>query len=106
MPFKKGESGNPDGRKKGSKNKASKIGQDKIADFLNNGGYDTLMKEINELDGHYKVNALIKLIEFVVPKQKAVEHKGDNQIGTITVNFDSSNTMPPITSENDLFDDD
>jgi alanine-alpha-ketoisovalerate/valine-pyruvate aminotransferase len=100
--FQKGEGGRP----KGAKNKSTKLGQAKIASFLDNGGYDDLMQEIARLEGKDKVHAYIKLIEFVVPKQKAVEHKGDNAIGTITVNFDSSNTMPPITSENDLFDDD
>ncbi len=97
--------GNP-GKPKGAKNKSTKIGQQKIANFLNNGGYDDLMTEIALLEGKDKVQAYIKLIEFVVPKQKAVEHKGDNAIGTLTVNFDSTNTVAPITSENDLFDDD
>jgi hypothetical protein len=100
--FKKGEGGRP----KGSKNKSTKIGQQKIASFLDNGGYDDLMAEIATLEGRDKVTAYIKLIEFVVPKQKAVEHKGDSALGTIMVSFDSTSSMPPITSENELFNDD
>ena len=98
------QKGNP-GKPKGAKNKSSKLGKEKIAKFLDEGGYDDMMQEIAMLDGKDKVQAYIKLIEFVVPKQKAVEHKGDTNLGTISVNFQSTH-VPPITSENDMYDDD
>jgi hypothetical protein len=99
--FKKGEGGRP----KGARNKSSKIGQQKISNYLDTKGYADLIAEIEQLESKDKVQAIIKLIEFVVPKQKAVEHKGDTNLGTISVNFQSTH-VPPITSENDMFDDD
>jgi hypothetical protein len=99
--FKKGEGGRP----KGARNKSSKIGQQKISNYLDTKGYADLIAEIEQLESKDKVEAIIKLIEFVVSKQKAVEHKGDTNLGTISVNFQSTH-VPPITSENDMFDDD
>jgi len=100
--FKEGNKGRP----KGAKNKTTNIGKDKISKYLEKEGYKALIDTIKKLDDKDKVTALLKLIEFVVPKQKAIEHSGsDTPFGSINVSF-TTDSIPPITSENDTFNDD
>lgn len=64
--------GNP-GRPKGSKNKRQLLSNARIADYFNEQGFDDLIKEIRKLKGQYKVNAQLKLLEFVMPRQKSID---------------------------------
>lgn len=104
MPFKKGQSGNPKGREKGTKNKDSK-GKQVIKEYFESGGLEQLLADIEKLDEKDKVTAKIKLVEYYMPKQKEVNNTHDIKNNILEINFTKKNT-PPITSENDLFDDD
>ncbi len=69
------------GRPKGSNNKTTNIGKDKISSYLEKEGYQELIDEIGDLEGYAKVQALLKLMEFVMPKLKATDHtSGGEQI--------------------------
>jgi hypothetical protein len=103
MPFKKGHKLGQ-GRPKGSKNKDS-FGKTRIKEYFENGGLEMLLADIEELEAKDKVNAKIKLIEYYLPKQKEVNNTHDIKNNILEVNF-TKKSVPPITSENDLFDDD
>jgi len=96
------------GRQPGSKNKKTLAKKEELEKlFHENGGFKKLFNTIEAIEEPKdKASALVKVMKFFMAEQKAVEHKGDNALGTIVVNFDSTSTMPPITSENDMFDDD
>ena len=68
--FKKGNGGRP----KGAKNKTSKIlSNHKIAEYFKTRGFDELLTAIDGLEDKDKVNAQLKMLEFVMPRQKAVD---------------------------------
>jgi hypothetical protein len=78
MPFKKGQSGNINGRPKGSKNKRTLIGAEEAQKALETlGGF----KKIGELvqlmieEGELKdaANVILKMSEFAHPKLKAMD---------------------------------
>lgn len=98
------------GRTKGTPNKGNTEDKQKARQcFEDAGGFEEvfdLIKKVAKDSPKDAASLMMKAAEFFLPKQKAVEHKGDNAIGTLTVNFDSTNTVAPITSENELFDDD
>ena len=93
------------GRPKGSKNKTDNYGKAKIKEYFENGGLESLLADIEELDAKDKVQAKIKLIEYYTPKQKETTNKHEFQNSTLQINFTKTDTKP-ITSENDMFDDD
>lgn len=103
MPFKKGHKLGQ-GRPKGSKNKDSK-GKQVIKEYFENGGLEQLLADIEALEEKDKVTAKIKLIEYYMPKQKEVQNTHELKNNVLEINFTKTNT-PPITSENDLYDDD
>ena len=72
MAFEKGNS-LAKGRPKGSKNKAGQVIRDKISKYITDEGYDALVKEIADLEGTDKVNALLKLMKFAVPELKSID---------------------------------
>lgn len=71
MPFKKGQSGNPRGRKKGTNNaaKSSDI-RDKIKESLS---IDDLLTDIEDCRPEHRASLKIKLLEFIVPKLRSIE---------------------------------
>lgn len=78
MPFKKGESGNPDGRPKGSLNKSTIAGAEQATAALEKmGGFDKVADLIDKLieGGFLKeaANLMLKMSEFAYPKLKAVD---------------------------------
>lgn len=97
------------GRPKGSKNKTTLVGKERIQQyFTEQGGLDQLLADIEQLEPKDKVNAKIKLIEYFIPKQRENKHNHEIKNSVLEINLTQSNT-PPITSENeisDLFDDD
>lgn len=72
--FKKGQSGNPAGRKVGSKNKATEVLRRKISkivgDYMKGDQFDSDMKELSASE---RVNAIIKMTSFILPKLQSVE---------------------------------
>tara|TARA_R110000803_G_scaffold58651_1_gene116845 strand:+ start:66 stop:383 length:318 start_codon:yes stop_codon:yes gene_type:complete len=97
------------GREAGTKNKVSSPEKEQAKEcFENAGGFKkifSLIEIVAEDSPKDAAGLMLKAVEFFLPKQKAVEHKGDSTLGTISVNFQSTH-VPPITSENDMFDDD
>lgn len=70
--YKKGESGNPNGRPQGSKNRNAV--RQTIGDLLSDRfTIESLSKDLDALEPRDRISALIRLIEFVAPRLKAVE---------------------------------
>ena len=86
-------------------NRGSAFRTARIKEYFENGGLESLLADIEELDAKDKVQAKIKLIEYYTPKQKETTNKHEFQNSTLQINFTKTDTKP-ITSENDMFDDD
>lgn len=70
MPFKPGESGNPAGRKRGSRNKLNATSKRKLAAFFES-QIDNLPMWFEQIsDPRDKVSLLIKIAPYVVAKVK------------------------------------
>ncbi|HYH15861.1 MAG TPA: DUF5681 domain-containing protein [Flavisolibacter sp.] len=67
MPFEPGKSGNPNGRPKGSLNKAAGNVRDNLASLLEENG-NKLKTELDKLEGKDYVSAYTALLPYVVPK--------------------------------------
>lgn len=64
------------GRPQGAKNKTSKSLRAKIESLLNS-NFDTIEEDLNKLQPNERVKAYLKLLEFVVPKQRNIQQKID-----------------------------
>ncbi|MGQ8336871.1 DUF5681 domain-containing protein [Sunxiuqinia sp. A32] len=72
--FKKGESGNPGGRPKGSKNKATENLRDVISGVLSKEMTPTKLKNIlTKLEPKDRLSYMIKLADFVLPRLKQTD---------------------------------
>lgn len=71
MPFKKGESGNPLGKPKGSINKSSKDLRDTISSFLES-KFPTVLKDFEKLQPKERVKLYCDLLQYGLPKLQAV----------------------------------
>ena len=97
--------GNP-GKKPGTKNKP-KPGKKFLHDYLVGLITDETFKgwlESPDLAIKDKINAYLKALEFVMPKQQKIELDGDIHTNLIQVKFESTNVLP-IHSETDFLDD-
>jgi hypothetical protein len=70
MAFKKGQSGNPNGKPKGAKNKINQDLRDKISLFLN-GEFATVTNEFKLLDPKDKLKFYTDLLQYGLPKLQA-----------------------------------
>ena len=84
MAFKKGESGNPKGRVKGSENKTTK----EIKEILNHalfGNPQSIIDDLEELNPKDRLNIKAQFAKFILPSLKAVDAKvtteGDTSLG-------------------------
>ena len=72
MKYQKGQSGNPQGRPKGSKNKV----KDKVLNLLTSiveDNIERLQEDLDSLEPQDRVKALTNLIGYILPKQQAVK---------------------------------
>lgn len=76
MTFKKGISGNPEGRPKGSQNKTTPQLRMLINKLVED-QFECFIKDIKELKAKERVTIFLKLLEFVLPKQRYVEQQLD-----------------------------
>jgi hypothetical protein len=68
MAFEKGVSGNPNGRKRGTANKATTAVREAIAAVLAEADATQLATQLNTLTGKDYIDAYVKLAEFITPK--------------------------------------
>lgn len=76
MKYKPGQSGNPNGRPKGSKNKAPVIAKEAITELLAKES-EELPELLKELTPRDRVQAFVALAKFVIPTLKATELQAD-----------------------------
>lgn len=72
MPFKKGKSGNPNGRKPGTPNRVTGDLRQRIQQLLDE-QFDNLQADFKALDPKERVNAFIRLLEYTTPKLQRTE---------------------------------
>ena len=88
MPFEKGKSGNPNGRKKGVPNKDTEIIREAISDIVA-GNIENIQKWLDDIAGDdpsKAMNLLLQLMEYKIPKLSRTEMKLDADVkGTTTV---------------------
>ena len=77
MKFQEGQSGNPNGRPKGSKDKATKALRERLEMLIDEIKFDQLVKDINSLKPKERIDAFLGLAEFVLPKLNRVTLAGD-----------------------------
>lgn len=71
MKFKKGISGNPSGRPRGTKNKATALLYSKITSIIES-KIDRLQADIESLEPKDRVRFVATLLNYFVPKQRAI----------------------------------
>lgn len=76
MPFEKGKSGNPDGRPKGSQNKASGQLRTLISNFLEK-NFPVVEREFASLEAKDKIKYFIDLLQYSLPKLQSVSTEID-----------------------------
>ena len=76
MAFKKGQSGNPSGRKPGVSNKITKELRDRIKDFLE-GKWSQIEDDFENLEPEKRVALFEKLLQFVLPRMASMDLEGE-----------------------------
>lgn len=71
MKYKKGVSGNPNGRPKGTKNKATAALIERVEKLIAN-NIDTLESDLRELEPRERVKAIISLLNYALPKRQSI----------------------------------
>ena len=94
------------GRPKGAKNKSTILGREMLEKyFFKDKGLENLLQDIDGMEYERdRVNARIKMLEFVMPKQKEIDLKTDASFGILQLSFDGSTGIQPIQSESDIED--
>jgi len=85
MKYKKGQSGNPSGRKPGTKNKIPGDLREKLSSFLENGFEDFLI-DYSKLPAHERIKTFRLCLQYVLPKMNAIDiNQGQEPIGEIII---------------------
>ena len=85
MPFKKGTSGNPIGRPKGSVSTTTKLIREHISQSING---NKIMEMLDKIDSPTEyINAISKLLPYSIGKIKAYEEIEEREPISININF-------------------
>ena len=100
------EKGNKEsqGRPKGAKNKTTIAGREMLEKyFFQDNGLQSLLNDIDSMEYEKdKVNAKIKLLEYILPKQKEIDlNIGGEDGNVLNITLHQSN-IKPITSEDEI----
>lgn len=76
MAFKKGQSGNPSGRRKGAANKVTAELRERIKDFLD-GQWDRIERDFDSLEPEKRVALFEKLLQYVLPRMASMDLEGE-----------------------------
>ncbi len=98
MAFKKGQSGNPKGRPRGAKNKATNELREWVERFIND-NLDTIANDIKELDPNERVKFFLALLNYTLPKQQSVKAEINDereQIVIANLSAESRETLEKI----------
>ena len=81
--FKKGQSGNPSGRKPGVSNKITKELRDRIKDFLE-GKWSQIEDDFENLEPEKRVALFEKLLQFVLPRMASMDLDANIDLTTLS----------------------
>ena len=85
MPFKKGTSGNPIGRPKGSVSTTTKLIREHISQAIDG---NKIMEMLDKIDSPTEyINAITKLLPYSIGKVKAFEDVEEREPISININF-------------------
>lgn len=77
MPFKKGIATNPNGRPKGSKNRATENLRDKVSIFLND-NWETVQRSFDKLEAKERLSFIIQLMKYSIPPLSSIDLTTNN----------------------------
>lgn len=98
MAFKKGQSGNPNGRPRGAKNKATNELREWVEKFIAD-NLDTIKNDIKELEPNERVKFFLALLNYTLPKQQSVKAEINDereQIVIANLSAESRETLEKI----------
>ena len=98
MAFKKGQSGNPNGRPRGAKNKATNELREWVERFLVD-NRENFINDIKELDPNERVKFFLALLNYTLPKQQSVKAEINDereQIVIANLSAESRETLEKI----------
>ena len=98
MAFKKGQSGNPKGRPRGAKNKATNELREWVERFIND-NLATIANDIKELEPNERVKFFLALLNYTLPKQQSVKAEINDereQIVIANLSAESRETLEKI----------
>tara|TARA_B100000700_G_scaffold293691_1_gene354937 strand:+ start:1415 stop:1696 length:282 start_codon:yes stop_codon:yes gene_type:complete len=85
MPFKKGTSGNPLGRPQGAVSTTTKLIREHISQAIDG---NKIMEMLNKIENPTEyINAVTKLMPYVIGKKKAYEEMDEIEPISININF-------------------
>tara|TARA_Y100000593_G_C4257634_1_gene310465 strand:+ start:698 stop:1069 length:372 start_codon:yes stop_codon:yes gene_type:complete len=95
--WKKGQSGNPEGRKKGQGNKVTKITRETIALALRGTTAEirTALAEVREKSAKEYIDCIVKLLPYVTPKLLAAQIN-DEKTHKIEINLSQDTTSTDL----------
>jgi len=76
MPFKKGQSGNPNGRPKGSSNAETNFVKEAYSQIINSNleKVNDWIEEVGRTNPYQAVKIILKMSDYVLPKLSRVRH--------------------------------